>query len=214
MPMQSGFNGQYKCLKAKILNHQTLSNHSNLTIKAKRMTVPDDVLAGCRQNERAAQERLYRLCYEPFLRLCLRYANNRDDAATILNKAFFNILTRIGQYNGEGALIGWMKRIVINAAVDYVRANQRFRYHEPVENAEEMPGQSMPADQELTQHDLLTMLHDLPYTSGAVFNLFAIEGYAHREIAQMLGITETNSKWHLHNARKLLQKQLTDTATL
>lgn len=147
------------------------------------------------------------------MRICLRYANNRDDAAGILNKAFFNILTRIDQYSGQGEFIGWAKRILVNAAVDYVRASQRFRFHEPVESACDVPGQSEP-DQELARHDLLKMLRELPYTTGAVFNLFVIEGYAHREISDLLGITETNSKWHLHQARKLLQKQLTETAQL
>lgn len=176
------------------------------------ITIPDDVLAGCRRQERPAQERLYRLCYEPFMRLCLRYANNRDDAADILNKAFFNILTRIDQYTGQGEFVGWMKRIVVNAAVDYVRANSRFRY-EPVEQANDVPGQSQP-DQELVRHDLLHLLRQLPYTTGAVFNLYAVEGYAHREIADLLNISEANSKWHLHQARKRLQQQLTETSAL
>ena len=175
--------------------------------------IPEQILGACRQQDRAAQEQLYRLCYEPFMRLCLRYANNRDDAADILNKAFFNILTRIDQYTGQGAFVGWMKRILVNVAVDYVRANQRFRFHEPVEQAHEMPGQAQP-DAELARHDVLKMLRELPYTTGAVFNLFAVEGYAHREIADMLGITEANSKWHLHQARKRLQQQLKETNTL
>lgn len=177
------------------------------------ITVSDDVLAGCRQQERSAQERLYRLCYEPFMRLCLRYANSRDDAADILNKAFFNILTRIDQYTGQGEFVGWMKRIVVNAAVDYVRANSRFRLHEPVEHAGDIPGQSSP-DQELARNDVLHLLRQLPYTTGAVFNLYAVEGYAHREIAEMLNISEANSKWHLHQARKRLQQQLKETNTL
>lgn len=145
------------------------------------------------------------------MRLCLRYANNRNDAADILNKAFFNILTRIDQCKEDAAMVGWMKRIVVNAAVDYIRANHRFRVHDAVEQAGDMPGQSHP-DQSLARHDLMRMLRELPYTTSAVFNLFALEGYAHREIAEMLGITEANSKWHLHHARKLLQQQLNESA--
>lgn len=177
------------------------------------LTVPVEILEGCRRKERAAQEQLYRLCYEPYMRLCLRYAGNRSDAADILNKAFFNILTRIDQYRADGNFAGWMKRIVVNAAVDYVRANSRFRYHEPVENAGEMPGEAMP-DQELVRNDLLGLLQNLPFTTASVFNLFALEGYAHKEIAEMLGITESNSKWHLHYARQLLQQQLKSSATI
>lgn len=176
-----------------------------------QITLSAPIIKGCRMQERSAQEQLYRQCYEPFMRLCLRYANNQDDAADILNKAFFNILTRIDQCKEDAAFVGWMKRVVVNAAVDYVRANQRFRMHDPVENAGEIPGQSNP-DQELIRNDLMKMLRDLPYTTSAVFNLFAIEGYAHKEIADLLGITEANSKWHLHYARKLLQTQLTETS--
>ena len=109
-----------------------------------RITIPEQLLAQCLLQERPAQEQLYRLCYEPFMRMCLRYANNRDDVADILNKAFFNILTHIAQCHDTGALVGWMKRIVVNAAVDYVRANQRFRLHDPVEYASDVPGQSQP----------------------------------------------------------------------
>ena len=180
---------------------------------SRMLSVPEDILEGCRRKERAAQEQLYRLCYEPYLRLCLRYTGNRSDAADILNKAFFNILTRIDQYRGEGNFAGWMKRIVVNAAVDYVRSNSRFRYHEPVENAGEVPGQSLP-DQDLVRHDLLQMLQQLPFTTASVFNLFAMEGYSHREVGEMLGITEGNSKWHLHYARQILQQQLKTAAAL
>lgn len=177
------------------------------------LTIPEEILDGCRRRERNAQEGLYKLCYEPYLRLCLRYTGNRSDAADILNKAFFNILTRIDQYRVDGDFAGWMKRIVVNAAVDYVRANSRFRYTEPVENASEVPGQNLP-DGDLVRHDLLQMLQQLPFTTASVFNLFALEGYAHREIAEMLGITEGNSKWHLYHARQILQKQLKRTAAL
>ncbi len=177
------------------------------------LNVPEEILEGCHRKERAAQEKLYKLYYEPFMRLCLRYAGNRSDAADILNKAFFNILTRIDQYHGGGNFVGWMKRIVVNAAVDYVRANSRFRGQEPLENAGEVPGQSLP-DQELVRHNLLQMLQKLPFTTSSVFNLFAIEGYSHREIGEMLNITEGNSKWHLHAARQILQKQLRLSAEL
>ncbi len=175
--------------------------------------IPEELIAGCRRQERLAQEQLYKLCYAPFMRVCLRYAGNRIDAADILHKAFFNILTRIGQFQGAGSFAGWMKRIVVNAAVDYIRANSRFRFHEPVEHAGDMPGQTM-ADQDLVRHDLLQMLQQLPFTSAAVFNLFALEGYSHREIAEMLGITEATSKWHVHYARRILRQQLKNTAEL
>lgn len=176
-------------------------------------SIPDHILEGCRKQERGAQEQLYRHCYGPFLRLCLRYAENRADAADILNKAFFNIFTHLDQYRGDGNVLGWMKRIVVNAAVDYIRSNKRFRYHEPVEAAAELPGQSR-ADHQLLQNDLLDLLSHLPFTSSAVFNLYVIEGYSHREIGAMLGITEGNSKWHLHHARQILQRHLTQTAVL
>lgn len=177
------------------------------------LTIPEEWIEGCRRQERSAQEQLYKRCYEPYLRLCLRYAGNRDDAADILNKAFFNILTRIDQYRGDGNFAGWMKRIVVNAALDFVRANSRFRGHEPVEKAGEVPEPSL-SDQHLLGQDILNLLQRLPYTSATVFNLFALEGFSHREIAEALGISEGNSKWHLHHARQLLQQHLNSTAAL
>ncbi len=175
--------------------------------------IPEHILDGCRKQDRAAQQQLYQLCYASFFRLCLRYAECQADAADILNKAFFNIFTRLDQYRGEGSFVGWMKRIIVNAAVDYIRSNRRFRYHEPVEAAADIPGQAR-ADHELAHSDLLALLRHLPFTSSAVFNLYVLEGYSHREIGTMLGITEGNSKWHLHHARQILQRHLTQTAVL
>jgi len=175
--------------------------------------IPESILEGCRKKERRAQEQLYRHCYAPFLRLCLRYAECPADAADILNKAFFNILTKFDQFREEGNVLGWMKRIVIHAAVDYVRANRRFRYHSPMEVATDLPGAST-ADATLLENDLLALLRELPFTSSAVFNLFVVEGYSHREVGELLGISEANSKWHLHHARKLLQHKLQQTAAL
>lgn len=141
------------------------------------------------------------------MRICLRYASSRDDAADILNKAFFNIFTHLDQFRAEGDLFAWMKRIVINAAIDFVRSRRRLGFHDPVEAAAELPGASGP-DLHIHYDDLLRYLHSLPETSGAVFNLFVIEGFSHREIGAMLGISEGNSKWHLHQARQILQQKL------
>lgn len=175
--------------------------------------IPESILEGCLKQERGAQEQLYRHCYPSFLRFCLRYADGPADAADILNKAFFNILTRFEQFQGKGDVLGWMKRIVLNAAIDYVRANRRFRQNVAIETIADLTNSSG-ADDHLAEQDILALLRDLPLTASAVFNLFVIEGYSHREIGELLGISEANSKWYLHYARKFLQKKLQPAVAL
>lgn len=172
-------------------------------------------MAGCRKHDGVAQEALYRICYPVLMRMALRYAPNNADAADILNRGLFKVLTKIEQFNGnEQNFGGWIKRIVVNEAIDFVRANPAFGTTQGMDAAlylaEDVPNQ----EQAMEAQNITYLLQQLPPTSAAVFNLFALEGYSHREIGVMLDITEVNSKWHLHNARQRLQLLIRQTATL
>lgn len=174
------------------------------------MNIPVSIIDGCRKNDRASQEQLHRLCYVPLMRVALRYTGNQNDAGEILNKAFFNILTRIDQFGDQGNFFGWMKRIVVNMSLDHLRATKRLKIQEfKAEIMTETTGND--GHSMLLQNDILGMLKELPQMQALVFNLFALEGYSHSEIAEMLSITEANSKWQLYCARQILQKKLQNT---
>lgn len=148
------------------------------------------------------------------MRVALRYARNADDAADILNRGFFKVFTKIDQFVGTAENFGgWIRRIIINEALDFVRADPGFSGHEALEAAAHL-GASPDVEHIEAAQGILQLLHRLPLTTATVFNLFAIEGFSHQEISEQLGITETNSKWHLHSARQKLQQLLRQTIAL
>lgn len=148
------------------------------------------------------------------MRLTLRYAHNQADAADILNRGLFKVLTKIEQFNGSEANFGgWVKRIVVNEALDFVRANPAFKNFQTLETAAHV-GEAPLVEPLETEQSIVQMLQHLPLTTATVFNLYALEGYSHREISKTLGISENNSKWHLHSARQKLQQLLRQTAAL
>ncbi|NUO02419.1 MAG: sigma-70 family RNA polymerase sigma factor [Saprospiraceae bacterium] len=178
------------------------------------MQISEMVLEGCRRHERAAQAELYRLCYPTLMRVALRYAPNADDAADILNRGFYKVFTKIDQFAGaESNFGGWIRRIIVNEALDFVRANPAFKRHEDLETAAHL-GECPASEHEEAAAGILHLLHQLPMMTAAVFNLFALEGYSHQEISVQLGITETHSKWRLHSARQQLQRLLRQTTAL
>ncbi len=172
------------------------------------MQIAEPILERCRRQERAAQAELYRQCYPTLMRVALRYAPNEADAADILNRGFFKVFTRIEQFTGTHQNFGgWIRRIVVNEALDFIKANPAFKRHEELEAAAHI-GQETTYEQTETTENILYLLRQLPLTTATVFNLFALEGYSHQEIGDQLGITETTSRWHLHSARQQLQRLL------
>ncbi|MBX2928782.1 MAG: sigma-70 family RNA polymerase sigma factor [Saprospiraceae bacterium] len=172
------------------------------------------ILEGCRRQERPAQAALYRQCSPALMRVALRYARNADDAADILNRGFFKVFTKIDQFAGTAENFGgWIRRIIINEALDFVRADPGFSGHEALEAAAHI-GASPDVEHIEAAQSILRLLRRLPLTTATVFNLFAMEGFSHQEISEQLGITETNSKWHLHSARQKLQQLLRQTIAL
>lgn len=164
------------------------------------------IIIDCIDNKREAQNALYKTYYSLFMRLCLRYSQSNDEAASILNEAFLKIFTKISTYNFEGNFEGWMRRIVVNTALDHLKKEKKHSEHLDLENAEfEFSTFSIPS---IESKEILKMVQALPVMQSQVFNLFAIEGYSHTEIGTMLDMTEATSKWHLFSARKKLQQQL------
>ncbi|MBC7449603.1 MAG: sigma-70 family RNA polymerase sigma factor [Hymenobacteraceae bacterium] len=167
---------------------------------------PETLLAGCLRGESAAQTAFYRHFAPDLLGVCLRYAHSRTDAQDILQEAFIRIFERLDQYQGSGTLAGWLKRVVVTTAINHYHAELRY-WQRTVEltEATHITADGNDMLSQLSAADLLGLISQLPTGYRVVLNLYCIEGFSHKEIAQQLGIEERTSSSQLHKARRLLQ---------
>lgn len=166
------------------------------------------IIDGCLQNDRRAQEQLYKQFYSPMITICLRYTKNQDDALEVLHNAFLKVYQHLGTYDpSKGAFYTWIKTIVVNSAIDFIRRRNTFTSSIELKEAQSVSTDSDVVDK-MTATELLKLIRQLPQTSQTVFNLYVVEGYRHKEIGEFLGISEGTSKWHLSEARKQLKKLL------
>lgn len=140
--------------------------------------------------------------------VCLRYSKNREEAEEVLQEGFLKVFQHLGQFRDEGSFEGWVRKIMVNCALQRLRSNARLA---PVLNIDSYNEQfAMPsnAESKLSSKELLQLVMTLPPAYRMVFNLYVFEGYKHKEIADLLGISEGTSKSNLSDARMFLQKQL------
>ncbi|MBL7840441.1 MAG: sigma-70 family RNA polymerase sigma factor [Cyclobacteriaceae bacterium] len=168
-----------------------------------------ELIQGCRRGDRAAQKRLYDTFSPKMYALCCRYVKDSMEAEDVLVTAFTKILDKIDQYKSEGSFEGWIRRVVVNEALTWLRRNRNMYLELELEAADYEPDYKSLSDH-LEAEDLMTMINELPSGYRIVFNLYAIDGYSHKEIADQLGISENTSKSQLSRARACLQKLLTD----
>ena len=173
----------------------------------------DELIKGCVRRERNAQKRLYETFSSKMYALCCRYVKDAMEAEDVLVTAFTKILDRIDQYKGEGSFEGWIRRVVVNEALTYLRRNRSMYIETELEAADREPDYQLISDH-LVEEDLLNMIQELPAGYRIVFNLYAIDGYSHKEIADQLSISENTSKSQLSRARVFLQKLLAEREAL
>lgn len=166
-----------------------------------------EILERAITKDRRAQEWIYKTHAPRLLAICSRYFENRDDAIEALNHAFLKIFNKISTYNRKNSFEGWTYRIVQLTAIDYVRKQYRKNDYVDVESVQDKVAIDAPVDESYKAEHLLQGLSLLAPTTRVVFNLFAIEGYAHKEIAKLLDISTGTSKWHVSEARRILRKQ-------
>ncbi len=152
----------------------------------------------------AAQRQLYEQLAGKMMAVCLRYAKNREEAEDVLQEGFIRVFRKIGTYKGNGSFEGWVRRVITNVAIRQYQKNSRIHVVVGLDEIEHEYGAPL-LDQEFATSDLLGMVQRLPDGYRMVFNLFAIEGYSHDEIAQKLGISVGTSKSQLNRARKALR---------
>ena len=168
-----------------------------------------DLIAGCKKQNPRAQRIIYDRYAGNMLGLCRRYVHGDLEAEDVMIKGFMKVFSKIDLYEGKGSFEGWMKRIMINEALSFIRKNKSMYLETDIEVAEREPDYDK-ISTELEAQDLLKMVDELPSGYRTIFNLYAIEGYAHKEIAELLGINENTSKSQLSRARMHLQKKILD----
>lgn len=175
------------------------------------MNVNRELLKSCKKEDRKAQFELYKQCYSILMSICMRYEKNKEDAEFLLNKAFYKILKNIGNYKEEVPFEAWIRRITINTVIDEYRKNKRQKVdyvEEPMDHAPVSVMDYNEADQRFDAEELQNLISQLPNISQKVFNLYVIEGFNHKEIADKLGMSEGTSKWHLSSARQKLRQMV------
>lgn len=166
-----------------------------------------EIIEGCKKQNRKAQRMLYDRFSSKFLGVCMRYAKDKPEAEDILQEGFLKIFERIDQYNYSGAFEGWMRRIIVNTAISNYRKNLKHYNHSTIDEVYEYE-QDVVADVEFSLEEMLHVIQSLSPGYRMVFNLFAIEGYPHKEIAEMLGVDIATSKSQYSRARKIVQNRL------
>lgn len=167
----------------------------------------NDVIEGCRRRERDAQRHLYETFSSKMYGICYRYIKDSMEAEDVLVTAFTKIFEKIDQFKNEGSFEGWIRRIVVNEALTSLRKRRNMYLEKELESIDRDPNYTYLCDN-LETEDLIRMVQELPTGYRLVFNMYAIDGYSHKEIADSLGISENTSKSQLSRARTYLQKML------
>jgi RNA polymerase sigma-70 factor, ECF subfamily len=166
------------------------------------------MINGCKQQDSQSQEQLYRACYTTMLRVCSRYARDLDEAGALYNEAMLKVFDNLQQYKGEGDIMAWIRRIVVNTGIDHCRRQAKFVVQPVAEDNEHSLPIIPDVYNRLSGQEVMQLIQELPRNTALVFNLFVMEGYKHDEIGQLLGIATGTSKWHLNEARRLLKLKL------
>jgi len=167
------------------------------------------LIRGCVKQDRKCQKMLYKAFYGFSMAICLRYAGNRDEAAEVMNQGFFKVFKNVERYDATRPFKAWLGKIMMNVSIDHYRANLKMAYTEDLEHAEYISNGDY-TDKNLNYNDLLAMVQRLPQAYRTVFNLFAIDGYSHDEIGEMLNINAGTSKSNLFKARQKLKQMIAD----
>lgn len=181
-----------------------------MKLQIQKSTLETELIRACKKQNAKAQRTLYDKYASYMLGLCKRYIKGEMEAEDVMIKGFMKVFTKIDLFEGKGSFEGWMKRIMINEALGYIRKNKSMYLEIEIEAADKEPDFDT-LSTELEAMDLLKMVNGLPSGYRTIFNLYAIEGYSHKEIAELLGISENTSKSQLSRARMHLQKKLLES---
>lgn len=165
----------------------------------------------CLKGKRSAQKHFYDKFSEKMFGVCLRYVKDRDNAQDVLQDGFIKVFQNLEKFNNKGSLEGWVRRVIVNTALDYLRKEKTKGYSVSIDDVGYMLEKNDFIIERLSADDLLKIIHTLPEGYKTVFNLYAIEGYSHKEIAEQLNISENTSKSQYSRAKAHLRDLLEKT---
>jgi RNA polymerase sigma factor (sigma-70 family) len=163
-----------------------------------------DLIEGCKQDDRKMQHLLYQRFSSKMFGVCLRYASNTEEAEDILQEGFIKVFKKIDSFRGEGSFEGWIRRIFVNTSIEHFR---RKNHLQPITEREEntLEGKYLTVLDQLAEKDIIGLVQQLSPGYRTVFNMYVIEGFTHKEIGELLGISEGTSKSQLSRAKLILQ---------
>lgn len=170
----------------------------------------EQLVKECVSGSPSAQKKFYDLFAKKMMGVCLRYTNDYAEAQDVLQDAFIKIFNKLPDFESKGSLEGWVRRIMVNTALDAYRKAKKHQKNVDVDSVSFMLDSKEYIIESINADDLLEIIRTIPEGYRVVFNLFAIEGYSHKEIADMLGVTESTSKSQYSRAKKMLRKLLID----
>lgn len=170
--------------------------------------ITQEVIKACAKQDKNAQRSVYETYYPLMLAILRRYIRDEEEVLDVLNQGYMKIFNKIDQYHFENSFEGWCKRIIINTALDHLRSSKRYKDVFSFDAI--MPSHKVYNDglSNLSVDELMEIIDGISPISKTVFNLFAIDGFSHKEIADQLNISVGTSKWHLSSARKQIQSRL------
>lgn len=166
----------------------------------------EEIVQGCIKNNALAQKHLYDKFSRKMMGVCLRYSQNTEEAEDVLQNGFISVFQNIESFKGAGSFEGWIRRIMVNTALTNIRKNKKLMQNIELDSVEYMLPSSNSVSESYGAKDLLKIIQTLPPGFQTVFNLYAIEGYSHKEIGDLLGISEGTSKSQYSRAKAHLQK--------
>ena len=175
------------------------------------MNIEIDLITACIRKERKAQYDLYKLVFRYLMSICVRYTHSYEEANEALNTGFLKILNNLEKYKADVPFKAWIRKIMVNVLIDEYRKQKKEKENTKMmmDYVEHTPMVEINnAIAKMDAERIHKLIMELPIVSQRVFNLFVIDGFDHKEIAAMLGISEGTSKWHLHNSRELLKEKL------
>lgn len=168
----------------------------------------DELLEGCLRQQAEAQKLLYEKFSGIMMGICIRYVDSREEAEDILQEGFIKVFTNLSNFSRKGSFEGWIKKIMVNTALDYLRTIKGERFHLNVDDVEHKLYVKSVVVANLNVQSMLEVVQTLPLGYRTIFNMYAIEGYSHKEISTELGISVNTSKSQYSRAKLILQKRL------
>lgn len=185
----------------------------NEKLSTPNMNIQQKLISDCIDRDRKAEFELYKVTYSYLMSICIRYTRNPDKANEVLNIGFLKILVNLKKYNPDLPFKAWARKVMINTLINEYKKEKK--HHETVLYVEELYESDEFADlnnaiSKIDADQIYALISKLPHASQQVFNLYFLDGYKHKEISEMLDISEGTSKWHLNAAREKLKKMLLD----